>query len=129
MELGVVGAEQAHSLQNYKTESLFYTDYVQLIWALHQGHCESNTHKSLKDDIQCPICYFNKYMTENMQSSDIAGAETFSTALMVVLVHPNKCALEDALAHITILQLSIFKKPLNEFISYRFPNKFNNSSS
>ncbi len=68
-------------------------------------------------------------MTENMQSSDIAGAETFSTALMVVLVHPNKCALEDALAHITILQLCIFKKPLSEFISYRFPNKFNNSSS
>ena len=46
-------------------------------------------------------------MTENMQSSDIAGAETFSTAL--VLVHPNKCALEDALAHITILQLCILK--------------------
>ena len=44
-----------------------------------------------------------------MQSSDIAGAETFSTALMLVLVHPNKCALEDALAHITILQLCILK--------------------
>ena len=24
---------------------------------LHQGYCERNTHKSLKKDILCPICY------------------------------------------------------------------------
>ena len=27
-----------------------------------QCYCEQNTHKYLKDDILCPICYFNQSM-------------------------------------------------------------------